>query len=159
MRKKSIGGTKKLSRKSYKKLSKKSKLNMRGGEDRMKVRFFPINESNSVINDDRFIDVMRWLSPDTMLGLIKHGFFGPGPDYIPTDIYWSINLNTGIPNWPIGTGRRNNFEKAIRNLQRLISEWPKITHFTISDNSVTNTYYKMDDKVFETYAWTYDELY
>ena len=96
MRKKSIGGTKKLSRKNYKKLYKKSKLNMRGGQDRMKVRFFPINESNSVINDDRFMDVMKWLSPDKMLGLIQHGFFGPSPDYIPTDIYWSINLNTGI---------------------------------------------------------------
>lgn len=159
MRKKSIGGTKRLSRKNYKKSSKKvSKLNMRGGEDRMKVRFFPINESNSIIDDYRFRDVMQWLSPDKMLGLIQHGFFGPGPEYIPTDIYWSINLNTGIPNWPIGTGRRNNFEKAIRNLQRLISEWPKITHFTISDNSVTNTYHKMDDKFFETYEWLYDEL-
>lgn len=104
------------------------------------------------------MDVMQWLSPDTMIGLIQHGFFGPAPDYIPTDIYWSINLNTGVPNWPIGTKRRNNFEKAIRNLQRLISEWPKITHFTISDNSVTNTYHKMDDKVFETYEWIYDEL-
>ena len=131
---------------------------MRGGEGKMKVRFFPINESNSIIVDDRFRDVMQWLSPDTMIGLIKHGVFRPGPDYIPADIYWSIGLNAGVPNWPIGTKRRNNFEKAIRNLQRLISEWPKITHFTISDNSVTNTYYKMDDKVFETYEWIYDEF-
>lgn len=123
----------------------------------MKVRFFPV--ISTIIDDDRFKDVMRWLSPHKMLGLIQHVFSGPGPDHIlTTDIYWSINLNTGIPDWPIGTGRRNNFEKAIRNLQRLISEWPQITHFTISDNSVTNTYHKMDDTVFENYVWTYDEL-
>jgi hypothetical protein len=132
---------------------------MRGGVvDRMLVRFYPNNEPNSIIDDHRFRDIMHWLSPDKMLGLIQHVFAGPAPDYIPTDIYWSINLNAGIPNWPIGTGRRNNFEKAIRNLQRLITEWPKITHFTISDNSVTNTYYKKYDKVFETYVEKYEEL-
>jgi hypothetical protein len=158
--KKTRGGAKRLSRKSYKKSSKKvSKLIMRGGEDRIKVRFFPIIKSSTIKDDYRFRDVMQWLSPHEKLGLIQHVFSGRGPDYIPRDIYWSINLNTGIPNWPIGTERRNNFEKAIRNLQRLISEWPNITHFTISDNSVTNTYHKMDDTVFENYVWTYDELH
>ena len=149
------GGAERLSRNGTK---KSSKIIMRGGENRMKVRFFPINESNSIIDDYRFTHVMQWLSPDTMLGLIEHVKLGPDPDYIPRDIYWSINLNTGIPNWPIRTGRRNNFEKAIRNLQRLIAEWPKITHFTISDDSVTNTYHKIDDTLVETYVWKYEEL-
>jgi hypothetical protein len=159
MLKKSTRGSKKLSRKSYNRSLKKiSKLIMRGGEDRMKVRFFPIIKSSTIKDDYRFRDVMRWLSPDKMLGLIQHVFSGPGPDYIPTDIYWSINFNTGIPDWPIGTIRRNNFEKAIRNLQRLISEWPQITHFTISDNSVTNTYHKIDDNFFEDYVDIYDGM-
>jgi hypothetical protein len=157
--KKSLGGAKRLSKKGSKKSSKKvSKLIMRGGEDRIKVRFFPINKSSTIIDDYRFRHVMQWLSPDKMLGLIRHVFLGPDPDYIPRDIYWSINLNTGIPDWPIGTVRRNNFEKAIRNLQRLISEWPEITHFTISDNSVTNTYHKIDDNFFEDYVDIYDGM-
>jgi hypothetical protein len=116
----------------------------------MKVHFFPL--SSRLADNSDIKDIMRWLSPDKQVSLRLHTV---SKDTKLTDRYWKLdNAFMGIPTWKEGTHRKNNYEKAIRNLQRLIynNKMNGITHFTISDVDNTHTYEGRNDS-YEAYAW------
>ena len=127
---------------------------MRGGDNEMKLKFFPliIEDLQSFSRNPIFTRALRWLSPDKNLGLMKRTIFRNGE----TVEYWYSPLQ--IPKWQDGTGRKANYDKAIRNLQRLINEKPLITHFTISDNDNEFSYNKLTDTNFEEYEYHYNKL-
>ena len=142
------------------KLSGKSgakKGGMRGGNNEMKLKFFPPIETIQVLQSLSttriFTDALRWLSPNKSLGLMNMSILRNGET---VDYYWHSLLP--IPNWQDGTGRKANYDKAIRNLQRLINEKPLITHFTISDNDNALSYNKLTDTNFEEYEWDFQKL-
>jgi hypothetical protein len=142
-RRKNLGGGRK--KRSNRKFNIKR---MRGGGGEMKVHFFPL--SSRLADDSDIKDIMRWLSPDKQVSLLLHNVI---KNEQLTDRYWAPNNSLGIPNWKEGTHRKNNYEKAIRNLQRLIhNKMDGITHFTISDASNTYKYEGRNDS-YEAYAW------
>lgn len=123
----------------------------------MKLNFFPHIETIKVLlslsTTRIFTDALRWLSPDKSLGLMNRSIRRNGET---VDYYWYSPLP--IPNWKDGTERKENYDKAIRNLQRLINEEPLITHFTISDNDNALSYNKLTDTNFEKYEWDIQKL-
>jgi hypothetical protein len=128
---------------------------MRGGDNEMKLKFFPliIEYLQSLSENPIFYRALRWLSPAKNLELKKREIFRNGKT---VDYYWFSPLQ--IPKWQDGTGRKANYDKAIRNLQRLINEKPQITHFTISDNDNEFSYNKLTDTNFEEYEYHYNKL-
>jgi hypothetical protein len=126
----------------------------------MKLRFYPIIESitsvQSLSDNSIFERAMRWLSPDKSVPLQEKIVRNDGKT---RDYYWGpTNEFLSIPNWKVGTERRNNYEKAIRNLRRLINEKPVITHFIISDTATNSTYEKLTGTDFEEYEWDFEKL-
>ena len=123
----------------------------------MKLKFFPtietISEQQKLSYDNMFKQVLKWLSPDKIVSLRSVSVHMNGET---KDFYWYIAGQ--IPNWNEGSGRKENYEKAIRNLQRLISKEPTITHFTISDNDKEFSYEPLNDRNFEDYEWKFDKL-
>ena len=143
-RRKNWGGRRKRS-------NRKSNIKrMRGGGGEMKVHFLPLSSRLADNADTK--DIMRWLSPYKQVPLRLYTVIN---DTQLTDKYWTSNNEyMGIPTWQEGTHRKNNYEKAIRNLQRLIynNKMDGITHFTISDAFNTYTYHGRNDN-YEGYDW------
>jgi hypothetical protein len=142
------------------KLSGKSgakKGGMRGGDNEMKLRFFPLMEATKSFQSRNymFTDALLFLSPyKSPQRLTNMTIFSRNRNVV--DYYWYSPLP--IPNWQDGTVRKANYDKAIRNLQRLINEKPLITHFTISDNDNELSYNKLTDTNFEEYEWDFSKL-